>query len=691
MTEEHPSSITLPQILTRNTILPSLSALDAGDVIECYALIRRAKLENVENSENRLRHASSENLSNNINPANMYLEVTKSAIAFRYKPNSLSAVSKAPFELTLEYGPQRTGSTQSLEAMPSVNGHRRDLDPSLGQFKEEYVSWENHAKIYYTLSIPDQEWENAYYMAPITGAVLSNILNDYIIEYPIRHPRYQPFTVVEKGTSRTILRSSNSEDFVWNVFQNLADMFVNIQPLLAPRRIGLQIYVEDFNRDVEKLDSSLLVDNEEYTMNVANAAAKFYNSLYACVGAIKYGDYSQFEKTNAPSFVPSASPTSSTPTISPTAAATDDTTSSPTDKVTSLSTGNTKGNSKSHGSNSVHTKHNSKNHGSNNTTKNEEDDGYEGDDGYEVYDDYEGDDDKEVDDDEEDKEDVDNEELTRKLGTWERSLNETVFINDEIETDFAENAEQAAEEAMAAAEVAKEAAESSKDNKTAAAAEQAAEAAAKAAQFTSDAAAVAAMEEIFSGDGSSMTSVISTCFSDPKYRIRSDEKIILRKSEDGETMTAQNVPTTHAYLYVDGSHYYRLNLTSPYMTAQEMVNPLPKPSIVPEGKGDFVDITLAIAIIVCFWFGILVMLHHVRVINWDSRLQFNWFFHPTKFKGDHKRGDYSSTSVSMTESMDEDVDDEAGFARSTSYANGNNSLYTQEHHGIELMTTDSST
>ena len=73
------------------------------------------------------------------------------------------------------------------------------------------------AKIYYSLSIDGQDWENAYYMAPITGAVLSKILTDYIMEYPTLHPRYQPFTVVEKKSGKPVLNSSNSEDFVWNV------------------------------------------------------------------------------------------------------------------------------------------------------------------------------------------------------------------------------------------------------------------------------------------------------------------------------------------------------------------------------------------------------------------------------------------------------------------------------------------
>lgn len=114
------SSGSLPQILTRNSYLPSLSNLDAGDVVECYTLMRSAKLENG-------------------------LMVRKSALAFRFIPKSSSpdVVVKDPFELTLEYGPQRTGATQLFDSMPSINGENRDLDDSGDGM---YVSWENHGK-----------------------------------------------------------------------------------------------------------------------------------------------------------------------------------------------------------------------------------------------------------------------------------------------------------------------------------------------------------------------------------------------------------------------------------------------------------------------------------------------------------------------------------------------------------------
>ena len=68
------------QILTRNTIIPSLDTLDAGDVIECYTLMRMAPLENTKTLSSRLVGSDSSG-SSNIN-----IPIMKTAVAFRYKP-----------------------------------------------------------------------------------------------------------------------------------------------------------------------------------------------------------------------------------------------------------------------------------------------------------------------------------------------------------------------------------------------------------------------------------------------------------------------------------------------------------------------------------------------------------------------------------------------------------------------------
>ena len=116
-----------PQILTRASVLPGINELDAGDVIECYALMRPAPLDN-----------SFPGPITSSQP----IEVRKSAIAFRYKPKSSTpdATTKHPFELTLEYGPQRTGKNLSLEGMPHIHGLDDNASESI------YVNWNNHGE-----------------------------------------------------------------------------------------------------------------------------------------------------------------------------------------------------------------------------------------------------------------------------------------------------------------------------------------------------------------------------------------------------------------------------------------------------------------------------------------------------------------------------------------------------------------
>jgi len=199
------------------------------------------------------------------------------------------------------------------------------------------------AKIYYTFASQNvtdiQGWDNAYYMAPMTGAVLSKVL-DYILDYTMHHPRYQPFVVRstnvthmqnnissaghssksshhDHGASSAkdliVLESSNSDDFVWNVIDQLALLYVDIDPLLTPNRYILELYVADAQRDIQYLSSySMTQEHEEvegeelpHPTNVAYAAASFYDKLYTCIRAEQTGDYSAFiPVTHSPTYSP---------------------------------------------------------------------------------------------------------------------------------------------------------------------------------------------------------------------------------------------------------------------------------------------------------------------------------------------------------------------------------------------------
>ena len=533
-----------------------------------------------------------------------------------------------------------------------------------------YVSRARTANIYYDRSISEKDWDNAYYMAPITGAVLSKVVGDYITDYPIQYPRYQPFKVVEKGSGDTVVDSSNSEDFVWNVFKKLANMYVAIDPILAPQRYEIELVVEDARRDYEIMESSQVLSlsdiensggSHERKQNAANYAAEFYHKFYSCIEAIQTGDYSEFIKTDQPTLAPTAGPTNA-PTVKVTGSPTTGTTDSITKDADSQKEGE--------GANSTNTTDESKDKYSeddakdispeeNNTAPEENDVAPEENDVAPEENDVAS---EENDLPEEnvvapgENDDGENRKL-RALGmndVGEQIDNiESELNNEEGETSHdidsnvlpkVDDAKEAAQEAEKAAETAQKAATEVDDEKAAEAAGVAVKAAKKAAQATSDAVDQVASESLLSGEGELMANIIQTCFTDPKYGVSEfpDEKDALPIA-------------TNVYLYDDGAHYHRLNLTSPYVRVRASLRPLPKPNLVPSGKGDVVDIGLAMAIIGAFCFGIIVMLHHTRVLQWNSRLQFKWFFHPTS-KSKPKRGAYSHTP-----NCDTADDDSIGF------------------------------
>jgi hypothetical protein len=605
-------------------------------------------------------------------------------------------------------------------------------------------------------------------MAPITGAVLSKIMNEYMVEYPIRHPRYQPFTIIEKSTSKTIVKSSNGDDFTWNVIHALAEMFVNIDPIVVPQRFETKLYVENKKRDFENMSSSSMVTKMEATntnshhghgfdhgqdhhpqqhqqqqheQKVANAAASFYQKLYSCLGAMQLGDYSAFDKTEQPTYPPSSYP-STVPSSSPTSTLSQSPTAAlsikGTEGITTLTTTHTSSSSSSSSSSESKLKNsaqinqddmNKKKHGSNDN-KNKKHNNNDKNKKHNNNDDDNGNDDNdkgnEVNVSNNDNDiknnntattdftnqgEEENEGRQRRLKYRMISNSKNINNNDDDrnndnddgtdgnkgENHYVQDAEEAAQEAMEAAEIANELAESFPENEAALAAEQAAEAAKKAAHATSEAAALAAIDGIKSGDGDMMTSVISTCFSDGKYGIRYDEYESFdnrdgnddnRSGDNDDIITsATTTTTTHAYVYIDGSHYYRLNLTAPYLTVSTVHNPLPTTTPVPEGKGDFIDISLAIAIIGGLCFGIFVMLHHIRFIHIASRFKYEWFFHPTKFKGDHKRLDGLSDDIdtySIDDNVHDDYDDALHRHGNDNFINGGSSGHSVHTPSIEL-------
>jgi hypothetical protein len=192
-----------PIVLTRNAI-PSLAKhLDASDFLECYALVRSVPLHGIANST---------------------LHVQKMAIGIRYRPKvSLTGqLVKDPLELTLEYGPQRLGPRLNHDTTPFIQVEE----------SSSYISWDNVGKVYYTTKIVSENFVSSYYMASMTGAVLEKILLQ-AVEYTEKRRFYQPFSVYSLENGREI-RSSSSSDFTQFMWTHLANLGVEIEPILPP-------------------------------------------------------------------------------------------------------------------------------------------------------------------------------------------------------------------------------------------------------------------------------------------------------------------------------------------------------------------------------------------------------------------------------------------------------------------------
>lgn len=128
---------------------------------------------------------------------------------------------------------------------------------------------------------------------------------------------------------------------MWEMFQDLADLYVGIDPLLIPPRGKLQFYVadprrdnDDGRRDDEEVDSTKKSSDESIgerhsglNPNVKQVkgavegtrAALFYEAFFNCANAIRTGDYSLYlpPTTNTPTAAPTVSvaPTLGNPQI----------------------------------------------------------------------------------------------------------------------------------------------------------------------------------------------------------------------------------------------------------------------------------------------------------------------------------------------------------------------------------------
>jgi len=340
--------------ILEHSSLPYLNKLDASSTVEVYVLTRHAELQNVQLNESFTASSDDE--------IGLTLSVPKTGLGFRHIKKSTyrgfqrnngydesnseyNRNQPISFELVLEYGPRKifttvptfagnndvgkgTSEIHVQESMPQIT-----LDDSSSA---KTITWDNEGGVYYSTSIDRNVWKSAYFMAPITGAVLSKVL-DYSAEYSKSHPRYQPFDLINlmndnkenkensiydnilEGAENTdvsqLFPSSSSDDFVWRVISVLSDAYVNVNPIVIPPRIRSKVYVKE----------AQIVNYTSSSAEEKLSITQYYDQLYSCVlnnvkDSLGRKDINKRYSSNVPSSHPSTKPTpspSSIPTTIP--------------------------------------------------------------------------------------------------------------------------------------------------------------------------------------------------------------------------------------------------------------------------------------------------------------------------------------------------------------------------------------
>jgi len=478
-------------------------------------------------------------------------------------------------------------------------------------------------------------------MAPMTGAVLSKVF-DYILDYTTHHPRYQPFVVrstnttqmtkniskssssvphISKSTHHSysskdliVLESSNSDDFVRNVIDQLALLYVDFHPILTPNFYALELYVADAKRDSIYLSSySMIQDyedegtNDDEPISVAHAAALFYNKLYSCIWAEQTGDYSAFIPltsfpTSSPSVVstqkptvgpttkPSAAPTYP-PTYKPTTLPTFEHTKSPTLERTNSPTleptasesyiFNTESSAVNIPPSSVSPVISSPT--SSPTTLNPTFTFFPT-----TF-----------------QPSFTPQELTEDETNWHRRRppqrkqkvimkKKSHQIQQRIDSRYAmqhENVLAFNDNTHHHGNVRN--------------------------SFSHPLQRILSTSAEKDKVPSTTAIIISTCLSDPKYGIR---RLVVLDSNLSNfnatpTITTRNSSTTHVYLYMDGGHYLRINTTDPFLAIVSAPLSIATVKPIPEAKWDIVDWLIVLLIVYGFIYGIISILDHIGLVD----------------------------------------------------------------------------
>mmetsp|Transcript_13353 Transcript_13353/g.31229 ORF Transcript_13353/g.31229 Transcript_13353/m.31229 type:complete len:867 (-) Transcript_13353:33-2633(-) len=650
-----------PRVLNRNVITSLTHGLDASDVLECYSLVRSAPLHGIADST---------------------ITVQKMTIGIRFRPTAADLKNpynvKTPMELTLEYGPARLGPALSDEATPIVHGN----DES-----SSYLAWDNVGKVYFTQKIVAENFRSSHYMASMTGAVLNKLLHE-AVEYTEKRTIYQPFAVYsDKG--KQLLRSSSSKDFAWFVWSHLARLGVEIEPILPPSIYEARLYVKSaikvfpdqsvtqaaatfYQKLYDCMESiasnnygaylssrnqqpASIMDNKEDGTNngTRHLALRSENDANDGNHRRKLADIDEGEgevdEDRDDQDETEAMDEGEGEVVDE---------GEVLDEIDNMDEG--EGEVGEDGDDQDEMEVIDEDEGE---VDDSNDDGDDNGDGEEVIDEdseeteiensgdnspatLEQDDEENTDPEPEVSEETSqlpsnplpsssNQEtastLETGIGEPSSTISPTPVPSESIRD--VEKAQNAAYDAQKAADDAKNAAHTEGETKAADAAQAAADAAQAAADATSSAASQAAKDSLLSEDGAMMSTIISTCFSNPRYEI---------SSADGNGTTS-----TEIYLFRDPSSYYKLELTSPYLEIVKLNRELPNAATLLSGSsagGDALDWTLALSIVFLLFLTVLLICqqmgkHYIEAIYKCQR----WYFNPRKH-------DYEGQSISGVQS-----------------------------------------
>ena len=657
-----------PRVLTRNSANALTHGLDASDVIECYALVRSAPLHGIANST---------------------ITVQKMTIGIRFRPTTADLKNpynfKTPMELTLEYGPARLGPLLSDEATPIVQGN----DES-----SSYLAWDNVAKMYYTEKIVTENFLSSHYMASMTGAVLNKLLTEafeYTENRKVYQP-FSIFSESGQRLLRSS-SSSDFVWFVWTHLAKLGvEIEPILPPAMYETRLYTKSISKVFPDQSVTHDAATFY--QRLFNCLESIATNNYGSfLSSKEQSTTDDDDNDDDNTSLAGTASSNAEDGDNRNLGIRSGDFDDEANSRTANANDQKRRRLeKEVQETESPKDVDEKTNEENYkqeievldGPEGETSDDEEDKivknsrahdeptttvvHEGVQEIEVADVVEG----ETRDDEGEKivkNSRDHDEGTNDVPEDENTIvpedslqtsspTDSVFNSSEMtpmasktstnapsnsptsaghetlapteDIQDLEKAQNAASDAQKAADEAKSAAQTEGDTKAADAAQAAADAALAAADATSNAASQAAMDSILSGDGTMMSSIIATCFSNPLYEISSPD--------------ANRTSPIEIYLFRDPSTYYKLELTSPYLEVTKLHRPLPNAAALLSdygAGGDALDWTLAMSIFLSMFLMVLLICqqmgnHYVASIFKCQR----WFFNP---RGKHDdEGDSSS-------------------------------------------------